>query len=66
MFEAWTQNIKVKQIRKSDFCMELLVEEQTKGTPFWVIFVHASTNARERRCQWEYLIDRKQQWVHNG
>lgn len=29
--------------------------------------MNASTNARERRCQWEYLIDKKQQcgsqWV---
>lgn len=62
MLAAWNQNIEVKQIKLNDFCVELLVEDETEGTPFWVIFVHASTDARERRRQWEYLITRKEQW----
>lgn len=49
-------------MRKSDFCIKMQVEEETEGVTFWVIFVHASTDARNRRRQWEYLIDIKQHW----
>lgn len=42
--------------------MEMQVEETTEGTMFWVVFVHASTDAKERKSQWDYLIERKQYW----
>lgn len=47
-------------MRKCDFCMEMQVEETTESTVFWVVFVHASTDAKERKSQWDYLIERKQ------
>lgn len=59
---AWKQGVKVKQIRKSDFCIEMLVEQEDDEEDLWIIFVHANVDARERRRQWEWLKDRRQQW----
>lgn len=59
---AWKQGVEVKQLRKSDFCIEILVEQEDNGENLWIIFVYASIDAREKRRQWEWLEDRRQQW----
>lgn len=42
--------------------MEMQVDDETEGVTFWVVFVHASTDAREGKSQWENLIEKKQHW----
>lgn len=49
MVITWNLNVEINQIRKSDFFMEMKVEEEIEEVTFWVIFVHASTDARDRR-----------------
>lgn len=39
----------VKQIRKTDFCMELQIEKNNTNEPFWVVFVYAITDIKERQ-----------------
>lgn len=42
--------------------MELGIECESEGAAFWVIFVHASIDAKERQQQWKFLKIRKQKW----
>lgn len=42
--------------------MELQVDNYSEEEEFWLIFVHASTDARVRQEQWEELKKRKQVW----
>lgn len=51
MLVAWTQKVKVKQLWMNEFCMELRSEMESEGADFWIIFVHASTEAKERQQQ---------------
>lgn len=44
---AWKQWVKVKQIRKFDFCIEMLVEQEDDEKDLWIIFMHANVDARE-------------------
>lgn len=59
---AWGQNIVIKQIRKIDFSLELIVENEAENETFWVTFVYASTEARERQVQWEELRRSRLHW----
>lgn len=47
--------------------MELGIECESERAAFWVIFVHASIDAKERQQEWEFLKIRKQKrrskWV---
>lgn len=40
--------MEVKQIRKSDFCIEMLVGQEDNDEDLWILFVHASVETRER------------------
>lgn len=50
--------------------MELLIENENEGVGFWIIFVHASTEPRERQKQLEILKEMRQRlgarWVIRG
>lgn len=59
---AWKEGIDIMQIRKSEFCLELQMKDGKDQDIFWVIFVHASIDAKERRRQWDWLKDRSQSW----
>lgn len=59
---AWNQEIEVKQLWSNDFCMELRVIYEQEESETWVIFVHASTDTKERQQQWEFLNNRKHRW----
>lgn len=56
------EEVKVCQIVKSEFCMEMEFE----GTDFvwkcWAIFIYASPDAMTRRRQYEFLKIRKNAW----
>lgn len=56
---AWRQNVEIKHMWKNECYMELRVESE-QGENFQVIFVHASTNAKERQRQWEILKGSKE------
>lgn len=59
---AWNQNIEVKQIRKTDFCIELRVGSEDGGADIWIIFVYANPEMRIRVQQWDYLRARRSDW----
>lgn len=59
MLVAWIKNVKIKQFRKTDFCMEFQIENKTEDVSFWIVFMYASTDRNERQRQWEYLKKRK-------
>lgn len=65
MLIALKEGVEVKQIKKSEFCMEVQVENVDEGENFWAIFVHASTEASEEKDQWEILKSKKQSWGAN-
>lgn len=46
----------------NEFYMELKIEIEGEGEAVWVIFVYASTDAKEMQQQWEFLKVRKQRW----
>lgn len=56
---AWTQNVDIKQIKKTAFCVELRVGCEARGANFWIVFVYASPEARIMKQQWDYLKARK-------
>lgn len=62
MLIAWGQHVDIKQIWMNDFCIELQIAIEGEGEAVWVIFVYASTDAKERQQQWEFLQVRKQRW----
>lgn len=39
--------------------MEVKIEIGNEKDDFWAVFVHASTDAAERKEQWEVLKERK-------
>lgn len=55
----------VKQLWMNDFCVELQIEVEGEEGVVWIIFVYASTEAKERQQQWEFLKDRKLRWRPN-
>lgn len=42
--------------------MELEVRVIDEEVSFWVIFVHASVEGRERQQQWEFIQSKKSGW----
>lgn len=38
------------------------MKKEQEGDSLWIIFIYASTEAKERRKQWELLMKRKSQW----
>lgn len=65
MFVAWGPNVDVKQLWMNDFYVELQIEVEGEEGVVWIIFVYASTEAKERQQQWEFLKDRKLMWGPN-
>lgn len=59
MLVAWNKSVKVKEIRKTTFSLEVCVEQDSEVEDFWIVFVHASTDTRERQMQWTELEERK-------
>lgn len=55
MMVAWTSNVEVKQLRISDFRIEMLLTIAAEGLELWIIWVYASTEEHERKNQWEFL-----------
>lgn len=53
--EFWSLGIRRLQIRKSSFYIEMMVVNEAENENFWVTFVHASTETRERQVQWKEL-----------
>lgn len=49
-------------MRNNEFCLELQVVSSDEKESFWVTFVHANTDAKERQIEWEELKGRKQFW----
>lgn len=66
----WGDNVKICQMLKFDFCIEIEVESDSFEGKFWLIFLYASTNDNIRKMQWECLkqksasCDRK--WIMGG
>lgn len=48
---AWKEGVDVKQIQKSDFCLKVQMTEGNEQKNLWIIFLHASTDAREKKRQ---------------
>lgn len=46
---AWRNRVEVKQIRKSEFCIEMLVEQEDNDEDLWIVFVHASVETRKAK-----------------
>lgn len=65
MLMSWSIDVQASIIRSSDFYMEVKIETGNKKDDFWGVFVHASTDATERKGQWEVLKERKQHWGEN-
>lgn len=42
--------------------MKVKVLTENEKDSFWVIFLHASTDAKERKEQWKELIEKKKMW----
>lgn len=59
---AWKDTISIKRIWSTDYCIEVQVEFEDSKDNFVAIFVHASTESKERQLQWEELKDRKHLW----
>lgn len=62
---AWKEGVNVKHIQNSDFCLEVMTEGNEQKN-IWIIFVHASTDARERKKQWDWLKKRAKTRVASG
>lgn len=59
---AWKEGVDVKQIQKSDFCLKVQMIKGNEQKNLWIIFLHASTDAREKKRQWDWLKNRSQNW----
>lgn len=62
MLIAWKDSVHIKSFWSNDFCIEVQVESYYAKDSFWVIFVHANTDPKERQNQWTGLKLRKQRW----
>lgn len=49
MLVTWSENLKIKMMRSTYFCMKMLVEFENESDNFWTIFVHTNTDANERQ-----------------
>lgn len=50
---AWKEGVDVKQIQKSDFCLKVQMTKGNEQKNLWIIFLHASKDAREKKRQWD-------------
>lgn len=62
MLVAWREHVNIQRIRQNDLCMELQVESDHEKETFWTVFVHASTDTKERPEKWEGLRVRRLTW----
>lgn len=62
MLIAWKDSVHIKSFWRNDFCIEVQLESDDANDSFWVIFVHASIDPKERQNQWTELKLRKQRW----
>lgn len=62
MLIAWKDSVHIKSFWSNDFCIKVQVESDDANDSFWVIFVHASTDPKERQNQLTELKLRKQRW----
>lgn len=45
---AWNENVQVRVIRCTNFCIEAQVSAENGKEQFWATFLYASTDANER------------------
>lgn len=62
MLAFWSEQVTVKLMECNEFSIELQVCTEDGQESFWITFVHASTNARIRKSQWDTQINKKQFW----
>lgn len=49
MLMAWSENLQIKMMRSTNFCMKMLVESENETDNFWTIFVHGNTEGEISR-----------------
>lgn len=55
----WRERVPICQVIKSEFCIEVEVEEERFVGKCWVIFIYTSTDDNIRKLQWETLKKKK-------
>lgn len=46
---AWSEHVQVKMMGSNEYNMEMQVISEDEKERFWVTFVHARTDAKERQ-----------------
>lgn len=49
MMVAWTRNVEVKEIWKTEFYIKMLVPLTEEVIDLWIICIYASTEGKERK-----------------
>lgn len=49
MLVAWSENLQIKLMRSTYFCMKMLVEFENESDCYQKIFVHVNTDVKERK-----------------
>lgn len=62
---AWSEKVQVQINNCNDFCIELQATVVDENEKCWITFVHASTDAKEKKAQWEELEEKRKGWGDN-
>lgn len=62
MLVMWGESVRVKQIIKSDFSIELEVDSDCFDGLGWIVFVYMSTEDKIWKRQWDLLRQKKRAW----
>lgn len=62
MLLLWSENVRVCQLIKSEFCLEVEIEGPNFIGSWWIVFVYASTDVATRGRQWDFLNQSEGAW----
>lgn len=62
MLVFWSDQVKVLQLVKTEFCIEMEVVCDSSRGACWQVFVYMSTNEGIQKHRWEFLKMKKSDW----
>lgn len=62
LLACWTNNVMIRNVVTTQFCIELECSKSQGTCIFWSIFMYSSTDVHGRQQQWDYLVKEMPKW----
>lgn len=62
LLDLWSERVIIHTVITSQFCVELECTNDNDLGKFWAVFVYVSTDSQLWQQQWDYLVQKKDNW----